>query len=68
MKIMREKAGNGQTLLLVAAPVGAAREVKLPELTHAEAIALCALALCAKNVTRALEALQAWSVAACDLV
>lgn len=74
MKIVRAKAGNVQTWdpltamarLLEAEPVGSTREVELPDLSHAEALALRALALCGRNVTRAIESLQAWGAAACS--
>jgi hypothetical protein len=75
VKIVHEKAGNAQTWdplatmtsLLEAAPIGATREVKLPKLTHAEALALRALSRSACDVARTIESLQAWAAAACDL-
>jgi hypothetical protein len=76
MKIVRAKAGNAQTwdplasmtLLLEAAPIGSAREVELPDLSHAEGLALRALALNNRNVANALKTLQAWGAAACPQV
>ena len=75
MKVVREKAGNAQTwdplttmtTLLSAAPAGSTREVELPDLLHAEALALRALSRCDRAVTRAIESLRAWAAAACDL-
>jgi len=57
MKIVRVKAGNAQTWdplaaaasLLDAAPVGHTREVELPDLSQAEALALRAARAGAKR-------------------
>ncbi len=73
MKIVREKAGNAQTWdplsemasLLDAAPVGCAREVELTALSHAEALALRALARSDRDVAGAIESLQALAAVAC---
>ena len=75
MKIVREKAGNAQTWdplaemasLLSAASTEDARKAPLPDLGHAEALALRALSRCDRDVARALESLQAWAAVACVL-
>lgn len=58
MKIVREKAGNAQ----VWDPL---TEVEVPDLSHAEGLALRALTRFDRDVPRAIEALQAWAAAAC---
>jgi hypothetical protein len=76
MTIVRKKAGNAQTWdplasmasLLEAAPVGMTCKVDLPDLSHAEALALRALALSNRNVADAIKILQTWGAAACPQV
>ena len=75
MKIVSAQARDAQTWdpltamagMLAAAPAGHTREVKLPDLSHAEALPLRVLARCEGDTARAIVSLRTLAAAACAL-
>ena len=75
IKVVWGRAGHARTWdplmtamsLLLAAPVDDVGSVELPRVTHADALALRALMRFDRSVPRAIEIMQAWAQAACDL-